>query len=256
LFAEAARRGLTVEVRPGTPQYLSDAVPQVENIPQVQGRPAGQDTSLIQDIPSGQDAAAVQPAAGQGGKLIVAGEVVPLEAGQWLLADLPLGGDTIPVRHLAAALAQAEAQIYDIQRLVDGHAVLIAHQVSTPEAVGPAIEVLPEARGAFQNGPAASDIETLTMINAAVLARHQTVSTVGALIADESAARRQILAETLAGAESERLAWRDEAEELYRTQTQLRRRIEQISRWPLFRLERKLRHIAKRLRRRSGGRGQ
>jgi hypothetical protein len=217
LLAEAWRMGLDVEERPGTPPHLSDAVRRVAR------RHAS--SPVPNETPRRQTA----------NRLVVTSRVEPVSPGDWMLLDLPFGAGLIPVRRLAADLAHAGAQLHEVLRLPEDRVVALAHGTATPEAVGPLFEAAPGFRGVLEAGRTAAGEEVLIWANAEVAGRAQAAATAAALARPgpaEADLRRQLEA-------------RREVE------GRLRERITEISASWGFRIERKLKHLTRRLTRRA-----
>ncbi|MDR2566557.1 MAG: hypothetical protein LBC97_11005 [Bifidobacteriaceae bacterium] len=241
LFAAARAQGLSFDPRPGLPGYLSDAVQAAA-------------TGAVSD----------GSAPGQA-KLVIAAKPVPLAQGDWLVADLPGGSEVLGVRALAAQTAAVGAQIHELVRLPGPRTVLVAHAAVRPQAAGPAFDLTRAARGWLEGAPTASDVELLTMANAAVLAREEA-SLAGAQLADrylaevaplrggleeQSEAERRAL--RAAAEASERRAERLEADvarlkgeltERYRREDALRAELARIRRSPFYRAVRRIKRLA------------
>jgi hypothetical protein len=215
LLAEAQRRGLALDVRPDAPAYLHDAA---------------------RSLPSPRPAAGTPAAA----KLVVAGRLGPLDPGDWLALDLAGGAGACAPRALAASLAAAGAQLYEILRLPDGQVLAICHGVRAPEAVGPLFEPARGRLGALEAGPAASCEQILTWANAAVA---------GPVAASAQAAAAAHRGQTRAAGLADDLRRADPAA-AYATEMRLKAKIQELSRSTGYRVERKLRHWARRLARR------
>jgi hypothetical protein len=218
-------------------------------------------------LPGGQ--AADSPHAPAGAKLVIAGEIVAVRPDDWLVADLPGGADVLPARALAWKLAEAGAQAYELLRLEGGRAVLVAHGVSRPEAVGPALDLVPGTRGWLRAGMAASDTEILAALNATVLGPVQASNAAAAMTRRylrEVAPLREGLVESheeqvahLEGqtqsltVEVERL--KGELTERYAREDALRARLARIDATPWRRLRRKLARVVRLMRAKASGEG-
>jgi hypothetical protein len=207
------------DVRPGLPRYLSDAV--------AAARPAA---SRPGD-PSPRTAA----------RLVVAPAVVPLEPGDWLVADWPAGPRGLAVRFGAGQLALAGAQAYELARAAPGRTALVAHGVVRPEACGPVFEAVPGTRPWLAAGPTASDKDLLVLANAAVLGRAADSEQMAAL-----AHRYLVQADPLAAA-LERA--RDDLAQSRRRERDLRVRLDSIAQSRWHRLGRRLRRALGAMRR-------
>jgi hypothetical protein len=247
LLAAAQDAGLEVTSRPDAPVYLADAV------------------RAATSRGAGETSASVRPAA-QTGRLVVMGEMGRLAAGDWFLLDLPRGVETLAPRRLAADLAAGGAQAREVMRLPEGRAIVLGRAVAAPEAVGPSLDGPTGRRSVFEAERTASDQEVLILMNADVLTHAaRSAATAAALSRAQDRLRRSegevARLITAADEESTAAARRERALKLQlaskdETEARLRRRIGELSGSVGFRAERKIKHVARRLLRRSGPRGE
>jgi hypothetical protein len=234
LLREALDRGMAVTVMPDAPPDLQAAA----EAARAARAASATETAKATDPPTPE----ATPTDAE--TLIIAGSVPPARPGGWSAVDLPLG-EALPVRRLAAALAQKSWQAYEVLRLGAGRAVLLAHAAGAPEAVGPLFGVAAPRRGALEAARTASDTEVLALANAGLLAAEEanvTLEAAGAGFKNEADTLRAGVAEAQ---ESEAAAWRRYRE----TNERLTARIGEISASPFYRAERKLRHLAALVRR-------
>ncbi|MDR2380359.1 MAG: hypothetical protein LBE08_04150 [Bifidobacteriaceae bacterium] len=221
LFDQAEDQGLVIEVDLDAPAYLHDAV----HRHRAKAR-----------TPAPQGGGTAQ------GRLCVLGEIRPLATGDWFVLDLA-GGRTLEAPRVAATeLASAGAQLHSVVWLEGGEALAVGRATKTPEAVGPLFEVLGAARGLFEPGRAASSIDFLTWANAEVAVRANSSAVAGALAGrmgelETVATSYPELVERLAESQEQTLAAKE--------------RIIEISGMLVFRIERKIRYLARRLVRRG-----
>jgi hypothetical protein len=231
LVAEARQRGWAVEVLDGAPAYLADAAAQAPSAPNGPSAPSAS---------SGPGAAPRGP-----GRLVLAPGVAPVAAGDWLVADLPLGGGLVPARRLAAQLAQAGAQAYELLRLPGGRAALVARGVAAPEAVSPLLKLAAGGRGRLEAAPAASGGQLLALANLERLAAWQAEASLGVLLGQLRAELDEVRFEA---ARLERIeqALRSEVAAYEISDERLRARVAEVTASPFFRLGRKLGHWRRR----------
>jgi hypothetical protein len=226
LLTAALASGLRLAPQPGLPAYLADAVHRAE-----------------------ARTASPSPQTPGNGQVVIAGQIEPAAPGDWLVADLPYGTAVLPVRSLAAELAQAGVQAYEVMRLAGGQAVLIGHGTSHAE-LSPAAAGSPVAGNepCFVAGAAASDIETLAMINGAVLGAVGAAWTMAAMSRGYQTTIDEQADELRRAGRTEQALRREvgQAEdELSASRATMRR----MATFRLYRLERRLRRFAGRVRR-------
>ncbi|MDR1442856.1 MAG: hypothetical protein LBJ02_10845 [Bifidobacteriaceae bacterium] len=229
LIEEAQRIGLVLDIRPGSPKYLADA--------------AGSVTAV----------ASPQEGSLAGARLVLAPQVVSVRPGDWLIVDWPVSAGAA-VGLSAAELAQAGLQAYEVLRLPEERAVLIAHGATQPEAIGPAFGSPLGAAVVLEAGRAASATDLLVMANLTVLGPVQASNVMAAMAQRyqtelaplrgglEERCQAQARQLDTAAATEQRL--RRELTERYRREDLLRKRLAVVNRSPLYRLARRLKRLA------------